>query len=260
MKKISRKDLEGLRRQFPVLTKEDMRHYVGGYGNGYSGGGFGNDWFYHGFGGYDPDGNFHWYSGYTQDELDNWEGYWPGGWVYGLGYVAPDTNIYGGNGYGYGWGNDDSYWGDYDTYGGYGEDGGGKKRGAYLKGDWACMFNCMNYIDPTLSAQEYYELFTRVSNIDAAQSGGIPSEYRGKALEIAGFTFEEVNTVFYEGGGGILQLVIFYADDLQGRTHAGILTGKDEQGYPMIHDPSRQGSYPINFDRIATVYRVKKKR
>ena len=88
MKKISRKDLQGLRRQFPVLSKEDMKGCVGGYGDGYSGGG--DDWFDHGFGGYDPDGNFHWYSGYTQEELDNWEGEWPGGWVYGLGYVNPE--------------------------------------------------------------------------------------------------------------------------------------------------------------------------
>lgn len=99
-----------MRQQFPVLTKEDMRHYVGGNGNSY----FGGDWFYHGFGGYDPDGNFHWYSGYTQEELDNWEGYWPGGWVYGLGYVAPDTDIYGkypgGNNSYDPWGNGYPYW------------------------------------------------------------------------------------------------------------------------------------------------------
>ena len=99
MKKISRKDLQGLRRQFPVLSKEDMKGCVGGYGNGYSGGG--DDLFNHGFGGYDPDGNFHWYSGYTQEELYYWEGEWPGGWVYGLGYVNPefsyngDKTIYG---------------------------------------------------------------------------------------------------------------------------------------------------------------------
>lgn len=45
MKKISRKDLQGLRRQYPALTKEEMKHYVGGYnGNSYFGGGLGYDW------------------------------------------------------------------------------------------------------------------------------------------------------------------------------------------------------------------------
>lgn len=60
--------------------------------------------FNHGYGGYDPDGNYHWHGGYTKDEFDNWEGPWYGGWVYGLGYVYPDVNIYGyqgGTGSGY---------------------------------------------------------------------------------------------------------------------------------------------------------------
>lgn len=95
MKKISRKDLQGLRRQFPVLSKDAMKNYVGGYNGGYTGGGIGDDWLDHGFYFKDPDGNYHWYRGYTQEELDNWEGDWPGGWVAGWGYVAPDSFAYG---------------------------------------------------------------------------------------------------------------------------------------------------------------------
>lgn len=120
MKKISRKDLQGLRRHFPVLTEDEMRHYVGGYDGGYSGGGTGNDWLNQGFYFVDPDGNFHWYRGYTQEELNYWEGNWPGGWVAGWGYVAPDSFIYGtypDNNYNP-WG-DNSLWG-YDSFWGYG--------------------------------------------------------------------------------------------------------------------------------------------
>ena len=83
MKKITKTNLQGLRQLFPVLGKEEMRCHVGGNSDGY----YGNDWFNHGYGGYDPDGNYHWHGGYTKDEFDNWEGPWYGGWVYGLGYV-----------------------------------------------------------------------------------------------------------------------------------------------------------------------------
>lgn len=88
MKKISKKDLQGLRRLFPILGKEEMRRYVGGYSNGYWGGGSsGTDYYF--------DGQCYGSGGITQDEFNNWEGTWYGGWVYGLGYVGPDVNIYG---------------------------------------------------------------------------------------------------------------------------------------------------------------------
>lgn len=41
MKKISRNDLQGQRRQFPVLSKDAMKNYVGGYNGGYTGDGIG---------------------------------------------------------------------------------------------------------------------------------------------------------------------------------------------------------------------------
>lgn len=141
MKKITKTNLQGLRQLFPVLGKEEMRCHVGGNSDGY----YGNDWFNHGYGGYDPDGNYHWHGGYTKDEFDNWEGPWYGGWVYGLGYVYPDVNIYGyqggtGSGY-YGFG----YYGYGYVDNGYGDNGGsndGNKRGDIIKSDWACGFSC----------------------------------------------------------------------------------------------------------------------
>ena len=70
MKKITRKDFEGLRQQYPVLTQDEMRRYVGGYSDNSCNG----DWFaselylsdfgvsvfssggYGGYGGYDDGG------------------------------------------------------------------------------------------------------------------------------------------------------------------------------------------------------------
>ena len=261
MKKITKTNLHGLRQLSPVLGKEEMQCHVGGNSDAY----YGNDWLNHGFGGYDSDGNYTWHSGYTKDEFDNWEGPWYGGWVYGLGYVYPDANIYGyqggaGSGYYgfgyYGYGYDDN------GYYGYGDNGGsndGNKRGDIIKSDWACMFNCMNFINSSKSAEEYYKLFIGgYKDVDPIKDGGLTEANRIKALEVCGFSFEEVNTVFYDGGSGIVQLVIFDMDDLQGRTHAGIVTGKTEDGYTIIYDPTIGKSYNINFARIATVYRVKK--
>ena len=119
MKKISRKDLQGLRRQFPVLSKEDMRHYVGGYaGGGYFGGGTGYGWGdgYGDFGGgsggylggssdnyYDNAFNYWLTSGnYFYDENGNF--FWSNGDYFTDAYGNPF--MYGGSGnseYGYGY-------------------------------------------------------------------------------------------------------------------------------------------------------------
>ena len=75
MKKISRKDLQGLRRQFPVLSKDDMRHYVGGYdGGGYFSGGTGYGWGdgYGDFGG----GSGGYWGGSSDSYYDNAFNYW----------------------------------------------------------------------------------------------------------------------------------------------------------------------------------------
>lgn len=220
MKKITKTNLQGLRQLFPVLGKEEMRCHVGGNSDGY----YGNDWFNHGYGGYDPDGNYHWHGGYTKDEFDNWEGPWYGGWVYGLGYVYPDVNIYGyqggtGSGY-YGFG----YYGYGYVDNGYGDNGGsndGNKRGDIIKSDWACMFNCMNYLDSSKSAQEYYEYFTSIFGIDAFEEGGLPYEYHVTALRACGFSCEETSSIT---GGGYHFLAII--DPGNGRTHAVIITEK----------------------------------
>ena len=90
MKKITKTNFQGLRQLFPVLEKEEMRHYIGGNSGGYyyTGGWNGNGGYYGSPGSGDS-------SYYSQYDFDNWEGPWYGGWVYGMGWVAPDTDIYG---------------------------------------------------------------------------------------------------------------------------------------------------------------------
>ena len=122
MKKITKTNFQGLRQLFPVLEKEEMRHYIGGtFGGYYYTGGWNGDGGYYGSSG--SSGS----SYYSQYDFDNWEGPWYGGWVEGMGWVAPDTYIYGhkpgGNPYEY------PYWWYYDepldhpnwdgNYGGY---------------------------------------------------------------------------------------------------------------------------------------------
>ena len=90
MKKITKTNFQGLRQLFPVLGREEMRHYVGGtFGGYYYTGGWNSD------GGYYGSSDFGGSSYYSQYDFDNWEGPWYGGWVEGMGWVAPDTYIYG---------------------------------------------------------------------------------------------------------------------------------------------------------------------
>ena len=90
MKKITKTNFQGLRQLFPVLGKEEMRHYVGGtFGGYYYTGGWNSD------GGYYGSPGFGGSSYYSQYDFDNWEGPWYGGWVEGMGWVAPDAYIYG---------------------------------------------------------------------------------------------------------------------------------------------------------------------
>lgn len=74
MKKISKKDLKGLKQLFPMLGKEEMRHYVGGYLGGYWSGNWNGFYSYFDYGGYTGD------NGYYYD---------------GSGYRLPEVTIYG---------------------------------------------------------------------------------------------------------------------------------------------------------------------
>ncbi|MCY6313423.1 TIGR04149 family rSAM-modified RiPP [Bacteroides faecis] len=90
MKKITKTNFQGLRQLFPVLEKEEMRHYVGGtFGGYYYTGGWNSDGGYYGSPG-SGDSSY-----YSQYDFNNWEGPWYGGWVEGMGWVAPDADIYG---------------------------------------------------------------------------------------------------------------------------------------------------------------------
>lgn len=74
MKKITKKNLRGLKQLFPMLGKDEMRHYVGGYSNGHWNGNWNNSYSYFDYGGYA--GN----NGYYYD---------------GSGYRLPEVTVYG---------------------------------------------------------------------------------------------------------------------------------------------------------------------
>lgn len=66
-KKISKLDLAGLRKNFTVLCESEMKTKIGGKDD-YSK----ENWF-------------------TYEEVENWKGSWPGGWVYDFGYIPSDN-------------------------------------------------------------------------------------------------------------------------------------------------------------------------
>jgi hypothetical protein len=282
MKKITKKDLRGLKQLFPMLGKAEMRHYVGGYSNGYWNGNWNNPYSYFDYGGYTGYNDYYYDgSGYRLPEVTVY-GYYPNhnqgggdfwpifpngplenpnaGYPYSSGQQDYNGNprINGNPGYGY-----YGYYGYYDT-GYYGGGSGGNvnsddasKRGDIIDADWACMFNCMNYLDSSKSAQEYYEYFTSIFRIDAFEEGGLPYEYHVTALRACGFSCEETSSIT---GGGYHFLAII--DPGNGRTHAVIITEKDGD-LVTIYDPSiisdkpEDKSYKVHVGRIKTMYKVK---
>lgn len=56
---------------------------------------------------------------------------------------------------------------------------------------WDCLFNCMNFMDPSRSSQDYYNEFVDRYVIDPKDFGGVPAEdnadYTEDALNSSGF-------------------------------------------------------------------------
>ncbi len=111
MKKISKNNFQGLNLIRPEQAQQSMASQANSasdYYEGYYYGGkwwpdpFGTGWCNGGYGFIDSDGNYNWFPAYSVDEYENWQGEWPGGWVYGIGYVGvgpyieatPYFNIY----------------------------------------------------------------------------------------------------------------------------------------------------------------------
>lgn len=116
MKKISRSDLQGLRCQFPVLTKEEMRRHVGGYSDSYWNGDWSSsDPYFTDFGanagssyGYGGNGDID--GGYLPEVVINGGSGYSGGYTYseGNGYPGWGDGEDWGTGYGsYGYGSGD---------------------------------------------------------------------------------------------------------------------------------------------------------
>ncbi len=106
MKKLERSHLKRLKEENYVLNKQEEGMVKGGcsldeMGEGYWIGG-NYYWYrtsectcgsagYYGYGG----------NTYTQEQFNNWQGTWYGGYVDGWGYVGPETTVYGDDKYGY---------------------------------------------------------------------------------------------------------------------------------------------------------------
>ena len=281
MKKITKKDLRGLKQLFPMLGKAEMRHYVGGYSNGYWNGNWNNPYSYFDYGGYTGYNDYYYDgSGYRLPEVTVY-GYYPNhnqgagdfwpifpngplenpnaGYPYSSGQQDYNGNpgINGNSGYGY-----YGYYGYYDN-GYYGGGSGGNvssdddsKRGDIIDADLACMFNCMNYLDSSKSAQEYYEYFTSIFRIDAFEEGGLPYEYHVTALRACGFSCEETGR--FTDNSKYQQLAVINMGEGK-RSHAVIINnvGTDSTNL-QVYDPSTSSSYYVHKKRFEAIYWIEK--
>ncbi len=95
MKKLERSHLKRLKEESYVLSQEEENSVVGGVTTEEI-----EAWLQQGRGYTDAYGNFYWHENngsyaypFTQDQFDNWQGAWYGGFVYGWGYVGPEVTI-----------------------------------------------------------------------------------------------------------------------------------------------------------------------
>lgn len=60
---------------------------------------------------------------------------------------------------------------------------------------WDCLFNCMNAIDPSRSAQEYAKEYADRYNLDPNTMGGVPENYINDVLTTLGFNNVPTNSM-----------------------------------------------------------------
>lgn len=120
---------------------------------------------------------------------------------------------------------------------------------------WDCLFNCMNYMNPPRSAQEYYYDFVNIYNYDPKPIGGVQSDHNSNALAYLGF--ENVSTNSMVNSRDYYQVVIL--DNHDGTSHAVMaLSIPSDDGTFTYDDPTKGGSYRGNKSDIISIYRIKK--
>lgn len=172
--------------------------------------------------------------------------------------------------YGDDWHNnpDDPYWwGEGNPYGSlYYIIHYGGERGEILEENWACMFNCMTLINPSLSAREYYEKYMSTGPaLDPARVGGLDISVHIQALQVCGFRVTEIYN-FMEITDGIT--IVVYNMPSSGLTHAaiGVNFVKDtmdnlgnEADMVIVHDPSltsEKKEYRVNKLYVRAMYKI----
>lgn len=239
-KKLTRSSFSALRETATLLNEREQRAVIGG-----------DYWDDHGVWATDSSGNMYWTrtsdgdggsyygdSGYrtgsgviTQDQFFNWSGDWPGGYVEGMGYVPPDTIIYGGSGY-------------YDGSGYYGDSG---------------YYSSSGYEDPTQvnyywwgkteitnldqqCAYDYYHNFENTGKIQSLISGlivGFASWPVGAAVSIGGFfvSYVQGNAIYNaaQSGGIIIETTTTYGQMDPSTPGSGTTTMiKDSNGNTIL--------------------------
>lgn len=120
---------------------------------------------------------------------------------------------------------------------------------------WDCLFNCMHYMDPSRSTQDYYNEFVDRYNYDPKSTGGVFSNNEGDALET--FGFKNVSTNSMKNSKDYHYVIIL--DNNDGTSHAVIaLSIPGEDGTFSYNDPTRGGQYRGNKSDIISIYQIKK--
>lgn len=119
---------------------------------------------------------------------------------------------------------------------------------------WDCLFNCMDAIDPSRSAQEYAKEYADRYNLDPNTMGGVPENYINDVLTTLGFNNVPTNSM--TPSREYHQIVAIENHD--GTAHAVILSSfMDENGNFFYYDPTTNtGGLQANKSDIVGIYRI----
>ena len=114
-----------------------------------------------------------------------------------------------------------------------------QEKAGILNENWACVFNCMTFLNPSLSAWEYYkEYMASGPSKDPSRIGGLEDAVLINALQTCGFMVEETNR--FSGAHTERYIGIFQNLD-SAFNHAVLLIDRQESknGYVYtVYDPS----------------------
>lgn len=100
---------------------------------------------------------------------------------------------------------------------------------------WDCLFNCMNYINPSKSALEYAKEYADRYNLDPSSMGGVPENYTSDVLSTLGFNNVSTNSI--ANSSEYYQIITIKKSD--GNIHSVIaLSSANENGDFEYCDPT----------------------